>query len=89
VRAGSPAPTRFQKASWQVAVNIPVTEAEAALRTNVLLLGIWTVVALLLTAVGAAGSRASSRARCRAHRGRRRTWPRIASWIPCRRASWK
>jgi two-component sensor histidine kinase len=40
---------------WQVAVNLPVTEAEAALRTHLLLLGIWSAVALLMTAVGAAG----------------------------------
>jgi two-component sensor histidine kinase len=41
-------------AGWQVAVNFPMATAAAALRTNMLLLGLWGAVALVLTVVMAA-----------------------------------
>jgi two-component sensor histidine kinase len=41
-------------AGWQVAVNFPMATAAAALRTNMLLLGLWGAVAMVLTVVMAA-----------------------------------
>lgn len=38
-------------AGWQVAVNVPLTVAQAQLRRSYLLLGLWTAAALLLTAL--------------------------------------
>jgi two-component sensor histidine kinase len=47
------ATARSGLSDWQVAVNFPVAAAEALQHTNVVLIGGWTVLALVLTAAGA------------------------------------
>jgi len=48
------ATARSELSGWQIAVNFPLGGAQAGLRTNLMLLGAWSLVAVLLTAVGAA-----------------------------------
>jgi two-component sensor histidine kinase len=44
---------RSQLSDWQIAVNFPLAAAETTLRTNLMLLGAWGAIALLLTAASA------------------------------------
>ena len=47
------ATARSMVSGWQVAVNFPTASAEAAMRTNLMLLSLWSILAVVVTIAGA------------------------------------